>query len=369
MNKEEMISEKQCFYLITFELFGLLTLFLPSFLSRKLSQDAPVGLTIGFLFAAIFALLLSMFYRKYQNEFLSAKKKNSFLTDVLIFLFFIQTILLSIFALNITWEIVQMFLLPTLNRFLILIPFFAVSVFALEKGLVPRAKMAEFCGKIFIFVLGFIFIFSLKKIDLNQYEAIFISSPKRIAIGSYDVFIILETLIFSLFAVKFSKSKDKYGSTLRKSIIACYILTVLLLLVLMGTFGVDYIGQMEYPAIRLLRNLTKSSSFLSRLDVLMIWIWLVSLFYFFCGSMNYAHLLLKSVLEESSGKYMNYVLYVVIFALAWIFGNVSNSFYIYRNYMFYIGTPFTVVALLLAIVLPKKEKENELESVGPKSEE
>ena len=51
----EKISSKQLFYLLTLELFCLITLFLPEFLSNRLAQDAPVGLVLGFvLFCFVF---------------------------------------------------------------------------------------------------------------------------------------------------------------------------------------------------------------------------------------------------------------------------------------------------------------------------
>lgn len=363
MNKKEFISDKQCFYLVLFELFGVLTLFLPGLLSRKVSQDSPVSLTLGFAFCAIYAWILYLFKRKYHNELLQVTKKKSLFIELLVFLFFVQSVMLAVFALNITWEIVQMFLLPDFGRFIIMFVFFLVSVYALQNGIRSRAKMAELCGKIFFIIFIFIFIFSLKKIDLNQYEAIFISSPKQIVSGAYDVFVLLEIIVFSMFAIDFSQSEDKYPSILKKSIFASFVIALVFLLVLMGTFGVDYVGKMQYPAIRLLRNITNSSSFISRLDVLMIWIWLVSLFYFLCGSMNYANMLLESVLEGSSGKKMKYALYIVIFLVAMLFGNVTNSYYIYRNYMVYIGTPLTILSLIIALFLPVK-KEKDLESVG-----
>lgn len=132
-----------------------------------------------------------------------------------------------------------------------------------------------------------------------------------------------------------------------------------MLTVLMGTFGVDYIAVMDFPAIRLLRNLTQNGGFLSRMDVLMTGIWLFSLFFFASGGIQYSRLLLKSVMEESVSESLNIILIVVIFVVTIIFGNMQNSYYIYRSYMYYIGTP--AIVLTLIILLIKKNRGQKIE--------
>lgn len=348
----EKINEKQCVYLLILELFGIITLLLPGLLSRNLSQDAPVGLVIGFLMAAVFTCILYGFNKNYGNQFLTAKKKSNFLIESVSFMFFIQTLLLTALGLNMTGEIVQIFLLPELNKFLIILPFLGLCIYALSKNIASRARMALFFGRIFIFLFIFILFSSVGRIDMNQYEAIFIAPAKDILLGGYEVFIILESVIFSLFAVTVSNKKEHYKKTVKIGLIVNFVIAMFILIVLIGVFGVDYMGAVDYPAISVLKNLL-NSGFISRLDVSLIGIWIVSLFYFVCGGMNYCHMLLQSVLEENSGRYLNYVVYAVIFGIAWLFGNVKNSYYIYRFYMFYIGTPLTIVILLVLILLAK----------------
>ena len=121
MKNSDAVSENQLFYVVTIELFCLISLFLPGFLSGDLKQDSIIGLIVGFGFACIFAWLLSMFCARYGNVFLKADKKSGVIMDIFRFILFIQTILITVFVLNITWEIVQMFLLPDVNKTVILV--------------------------------------------------------------------------------------------------------------------------------------------------------------------------------------------------------------------------------------------------------
>ncbi len=353
----EKISSKQLFYLLTLELFCLITLFLPEFLSNRLAQDAPVGLVLGFVFACAFGFILILFWRKYSLSFLQNKGNGGIMMDAMVFLLFIQTVLITVFVLNITWEIVQMFLLPEVDRFVILIVFYLVCVFASSKKMEVRARMAEFCGRFFAVLFIILLAFSVKKIDLNQYETLFMNSPVKLISGGYEVFLLFESLIFSLFAATFLNKKTDYSNALKKSLLCSVLFGLAMLLVLMGSFGVNYIGVMDYPAIRLLRNITKGGGFLSRMDVLMIGVWLFSLFFFVSGGLQYAGMLLSSVLDDNTKKSVNIVLFTVIFLIAWIFGNMQNSYYIYRNYMYFIGTPLILVVLI--ILLLKKSKDTQ----------
>lgn len=56
MKNSDVVSENQLFYVVTIELFCLISLFLPGFLSGDLKQDSIIGLIVGFGFACIFAL-------------------------------------------------------------------------------------------------------------------------------------------------------------------------------------------------------------------------------------------------------------------------------------------------------------------------
>ena len=66
-------------------------------------------------------------------------------------------------------------------------------------------------------------------------------------------------------------------------------------------------------------------------------------------------MLLASVLEGDTKKPVNMVLFTAVFLIAWIFGNMQNSYYIYRNYMYYIGTPLIIVVMLFLIVVKGKK--------------
>lgn len=353
MKNSDAVSENQLFYVVTIELFCLISLFLPGFLSGDLKQDSIIGLIVGFGFACIFAWLLSMFCARYGNVFLKADKKSGVIMDIFRFILFIQTILITVFVLNITWEIVQMFLLPDVNKTVILVSFYMVCIFASLKDISVRARAAEFCGRFFALLLVILLILSLRKIDLNQYEMLLLQPVGKIINGGYEVFLLFESIVFSLFAAS-ALNKKSYAKAVKKSLYFSIIFGIIMLTVLMGTFGVDYIAVMDFPAIRLLRNLTQNGGFLSRMDVLMTGIWLFSLFFFASGGIQYSRLLLKSVMEESASESLNIVLIVVIFVVTIIFGNMQNSYYIYRSYMYYIGTP--AIVLTLIILLIKKDR-------------
>lgn len=345
-----VITSRQLFYLTTLELFSVLSLFLPELLSATLAQDAPVGLCLGLVLGLVFALLLGLFFRKNGELLAGDGSREPLCISALRFLFLIQCLLSTVFVLNVTGELVQTFLLPRVSGLIIRAAFFLVCVWAALGELEVRGRMAEFWGRFFALLFVGLLLASLGKVDLNQYEALFLQKGERILQGGYDVFLLLEMVIFSLFCGLRLEKRQEYGRVLRKSLWVTGACSLLTLLVLMGTFGVNYLGVMDFPVVRLLRNLTRGGGFLSRMDVLMTGIWIISLFFFVSGGLQYGGELLATLVGQPGRRPAKLTFCGLVFLAALLFGDRRSSYFLYRSYMFYWGTPVLVALLLLSLI-------------------
>lgn len=351
MLKEQngQITASQMSSLLALELFGLVTLFLPDLLSRQLAQDSLAGLALGVFFGVIYILYAVWFQKHTKGRLWMRDGKRNIFEEGLIIVWFMQCVLLAIFTLNMAVELAQDFLLAESERFTILFTFYLVSIYGAYKGVECRGRMAEWIAIIFWVILALFLLLSIRNVDFNQYESLFLHAPQKIMRGGYDTFILFESVSFGIFAAVSLNRKECFGKAMKRGFAIASVFSFLTLLSLMGTFGGRYLAKMEWPVIRLLRSVVKKGHFFSRMDILLIAIWLVSLFFLVSGALLYGSNLLETALDSRREIYLKPVLFLIIFLLAWLFENAMNSYYVYRNYMFYIGTPLIIILMFCAV--------------------
>lgn len=125
-----------------------------------------------------------------------------------------------------------------------------------------------------------------------------------------------------------------------------------LYLVLEGIFGVPALAGMDYPAVTLMSTVKISGGFLKRTDAFMFGVWFFTLYALlnscvFYGS-SIAEKLWKPIRKMPKGKNYMWIFYgsvaVAASVAAICFYRSRAVFDWYERFLWYVGTPFLVLA-------------------------
>ena len=182
--------------------------------------------------------------------------------------------------------------------------------------------------------------------------------------GGYLVFMMETPLFFGAFFRKYLPSGEK-----KKGIFSCMLPALLLsgafllveYVVLLGNFGGKSLASMSYPAVTLMNTVQFSGSFVKRLDALMLGVWFFTLFALLNLFLFHGAEFLKALTEPQEEKKKEKRLYLVTVlvmaaVLALIFAYLPKTREWFYGYIWYVGTPLTVLIPVILGIWKGRQK-------------
>lgn len=355
--QNERISTRQFGRLLTLELFGVTTVLLPAILCQIVGRDGVTALIGGVILTMLYGCVLKII-AKHAGRSLqqTLKQHNRIYYEVFLFVMIIQMVLMGVWALTLVSEMSRDILLAQTDVRVIIITFGIVSLIGACKGMECRGRMAEVLYLFLLIPFLVLLVLAARQVDTGRFEPLFSRQASTIALGSYEVFIVFQGVTLGFFALPYLKNQKEFSKGVRKSVLLNGAFCLLLLIVAVGIFGIKGSASQKWLAVNLMTTPEFPGGFVERLDVLMVTIWIVALFFFVSGTMFYGGKMLGRLFNMKQERTGLIALGTIIIAGAVLAGDKNISYYIYMNYMKYIGVPLLLFVLLLVWwrIHPKK---------------
>lgn len=359
-SENNKISGRQTFRLLTYDLLGLSTLLVPTVLGRTVARDGIFAIAIGVGAAWLYLKVLKSLvpgmggsYAQYLEQRLG--KAGGVLTETGYLVYFV---LLAGYTAYLFADVVLQELLREESFYLVLFILLLLAAYGLWGGIEGRARIYEM---LFWFLLIPLFLMLFSAIDgvqTDYWTPVFSTGFAGIAEGSYYVFLCLSVIFLSLFLGEYVEKKESIFRAASGALLLVGGIHAVLYLILLGSFGADALGTMDYPAVTLMSTVQITGGFLKRTDAFMFGIWFFTLYALLNSCCFYGSSLLSGILggvmpkteEKARKRWAMAAVLAAVFAVSCCFYKSRACFVWYEWFLWHIATPFVVVIpLLLAI--------------------
>lgn len=364
-SENNKISGRQTFRLLTYDLLGLSTLLVPTVLGRTASRDGIFAIVIGVAAAFLYLKVLKSLATKVNGSYVQyleqrLGKAGGSLIETGYLLYFV---LLAGYTAYLFVDVVLQELLREESFYLVLIILLLLTAYGLWGGIEGRARIYEM---LFWFLLIPLFLMLFSAIDgvqTDYWTPVFFTDFAGIAEGSYYVFLCLSVIFLSLFLGEYVKKKENLFRAASGALLLVGAIHAVLYMILLGSFGAEALGTMDYPAVTLMSTVQITGGFLKRTDAFMFGIWFFTLYALLNSCCFYGSSLLfglsGSVMPGAEEKVRKRtamaVVLVAVFAVSCCFYMSRACFVRYEWFLWHIATPFVVIVPLL-LALGRREK-------------
>lgn len=359
-SENNKISGRQTFRLLTYDLLGLSTLLVPTVLGRTAARDGIFAIAIGVGAAWLYLKVLKSLvpgmggsYAQYLEQRLG--KAGGALTEAGYLLYFV---LLAGYTAYLFADVVLQELLREESFYLVLLILLLLTAYGLWGGIEGRARIYEMLFW-FLLIPLFLMLFSaLDGVQTDYWTPVFSADFAGIAEGSYYVFLCLSVIFLSLFLGEYVEKKENIFRAASGALLLVGGIHAVLYLILLGSFGADALGTMDYPAVTLMSTVQITGGFLKRTDAFMFGIWFFTLYALLNSCCFYGSSLLSGILggvmpkteEKARKRWAMAAVLAAVFVVSCCFYKSRACFVWYEWFLWHIATPFVVIIpLLLAI--------------------
>lgn len=359
-SENNRISERQAFRLLTYDLLGLSTLLVPTVLGNLAGRDGIFCIAIGVSAGILYLRLLGILVDDCATSFpiYLEQKLGKVLGRVIQVGFFLYLLLLAGYTSYLFADVVLKSLLREESFYLILVMILLLVLYGLWGGFEGRARVYEILFWILLIPLFGMMFFALDEIRTDYWSPIFVSGAENILAGSYYVFLCMAIIFMVLFLGNYMKKKERLLVVGRRALVFVGSVHAVLYLILLGIFGANALGSMQYPAVTMMSTVRISGGFFKRMDSFMFAVWFFTLYELLASCIFYSENVLVQILEKCLKKYKekkrHHGLFVVVVVLV---GIIAYCFYkerawmeYYKWFLWHIGTPFVVFVPIVLVI-------------------
>ena len=354
-SKNNKISGRQIFRLLTYDLLGVGTLLLPAALAKTSGRNGMLSIGIGIFTGIAFTLLLG-------RVIASMQEGESYLTylqrcfgkiggKILLFVYFIYYLFLGGYCTYIFGHLIITELLKEQSFYWICAGILLLAVYGIFQGIEGRARVYEILFWFLMIPLFLMLFFSAEDVEVPRLFPLFTEGTQNgLLQGIYMSFGIFSLSGFSLFLVPSAVNKKHIQKACTMAVLFCGVVLLVLYGILQGIFGVNSMQTLEYPAVTLMSMIQIPGGFLQRQDALMVAIWFYTVFALLSSSMFYASETIKELLLKNKGKVGIFLSGAALFGISvWCYRSQTFADRLLESF-FMVATPFVVGIPILAQV-------------------
>lgn len=350
-SKNNKISKRQVFRLLSYDLLGVGTLLLPSALAEVSGRNGLASLLAGLLAGLVFAVLLGgVIESMKEGETYPGYLKRSFgslfgvVFSVVYILYYLALGGVSAYVFG---NLIVSELLKEQSFYWICAGVILLACYGISQGIEGRARVYEILFWFLIIPLFLMLFLASKDVQVERLFPLFGRGEGNFYTGCLYSFAIFSLCGFMLFIAPFAKDKSKIASASLMALLFCGVVLLVIYAILQGIFGVASMAGQEYPAVTLMSMVQIPGGFLERQDAIMVGIWFFTVFALISSTMFY-------VSENIAGLYGGKKRGVSIFLAAVLFFGIAVGCYRSKEFMdkllwvfLYYGTPVIVAIPLL----------------------
>lgn len=410
------ISGRQAFRLLVYDLLGLGTLLIPTVLAGVAGRDGIFCIILGTFAGLLYLRLLATVMRGMKIPFPQyLEERFGIVVGKIVqagYLFYF--VLLAGYTAWLFSSLVLSHLLRQESFWLVLAVVILLTAYGIWNGIEGRARVYELLFWAVLLPLFLMLFAAVDEIDVDYWTPVFITGAGGFLSGTYYVFICFSLIFLVLFLGEFMAKSEVLVRAGQSAMIFAGTVHAGLYLILLGIFGAQALGEMEFPAVMMMSTVKISTGFLKRLDALMFGIWFFTLYAILSSSVFYGGIMLRQLLgmgrssfwgklvcggekrqtEAGSGavplekngkkeskslkvngkavtklvqpeRMASIVVIVLAFVVAGVLYRNEETLDFYEWFLWYVGTPFLLlVPLLLAALILLETKKKKMDGTS-----
>lgn len=361
-SKNGQISMRQTFRLFTYDLIGISTLLLPTFLAKEAGTDGFFCILLGSFLGILYISLLGWCIQRMEGDVLGYLKQEigGFFQKLILLFFLVHSVLLAGYCAYTFSVLMLKSLIREESFWLILALVLVIAGYGIIGGIEGRARIYEVVFWFVLIPLVIMLICALPEVDTDRWMPIADSSLMALADGSYLTFLFSTTVFWMLFFPRFISAKNQgkaLVSCVKKAFILSAAVLAALYLILLGAFGHRALATMEFPAVTLMSMVQITGGFLKRTDAFMLGIWFFTLFAFLNTNLFYGSKMLKEIVDKEGNKRYMICLLVLTFLVSAVFYLFQGAEDLFYQYFRFIGVPLLVILPIIFGIRGKGKKD------------
>lgn len=350
-SKNNKISKRQVFRLLSYDLLGVGTLLLPSALAEVSGRNGLVSLLTGLLTGLVFAVLLGgVIESMKEGETYPGFLKRSFgsffgvACSVVYSLYYLALGGVSAYVFG---NLIVSELLKEQSFYWICAGIILLACYGISQGIEGRARVYELLFWFLMIPLFLMLFLAAKDVQVERLFPLFGTGEGNFYTSCLYSFAVFSLCGFMLFIVPFAKEKSQIAPASLLALLFCGAVLLVIYGILQGIFGIASMAGQEYPAVTLMSMVQIPGGFLERQDAIMVGIWFFTVFALISSTMFY-------VSENIAGLYGGKKRGVSISLAAALFFGIAVGCYRSKDFMdkllwifLYCGTPVIVAIPLL----------------------
>lgn len=373
-SKNNRISGRQTFRLLTYDLLGLSTLLVPTVLGKVAGRDGIFCIAIGVAAGLLYLKLLGSLVEDMETSFplYLEQKLGKIFGSAAEAGYLGYLVLLAGYTAYLFADVVLTSLLREESFYLVLVIILVLAAYGLWGGIEGRARIYEMLFWFIMIPLFLMLFFALDEIQVDYWTPVFTTDWAGVLEGSYYVFLCLALVFLVLFLGGYVEKKKGMLKAGKKALLFVGGIHGGLYLILLGIFGAKALGTMDYPAVTLMSTVKISGGFFKRTDAFMFAVWFFTLFALLNSCVFYSGNLLTHLTRRINGnmeqqkkeRIASVAVLTAVLAIACCFYKNRAQMELYKWFLWHIGTPFLIlVPVLLAVCRFFSEKKRKGKAV------
>lgn len=355
------ISGRQTARLLLFDMLGYSALLIPAELARTAGRSGVFSIIFGVLAGFIYLRLLKKLICRMDGSYSECLRKcfGSIGGNLVKAGYSIYFLLLAGRVAAILGELVVSELLEKQFRVIIFL-IMVLVYYGVSGGIEGRARIYEILFWILLIPLFVMMLFALPGVDTDYWLPVMLENTFTILQGSYRVFLCISVLFLVPFVSEYVKEKEQVYDSAKRALMWTGGILAALYLILLGLFGKNALGTLDYPVVTMMSRIQITGGFLKRTDTFMFGIWFFTLYALLNSMVFFAEKLWSHGKGQRNVWLLGEIL--VVYLLANTFYYSEGFKMLCEKFFYYVGTPFIVIVPVLLCFLLSGCASTELEN-------
>lgn len=354
-SKNNKISKRQMFRLLTYDFLGVGTLLLPSVLCKTSGTATlfPVlaATVAGLLLALLYGWVIASMQEGESYPDYLRRCFGKWIGGLILAGYVLYNLGLGGYTTYLFGHLIVSNLLKEESFYAITAGILLLAVYSIRSGIEGRARVYEILFWILVLPLVGMLLLAVRDVEPARLFPLIPEQAGGVLQGSVLAASLFSIGSLSLFLVPYAKEKRIIGQACSMAVLFVGLFLLLTQCILQGIFGVKMLAEMRYPVIVLMSMVKIPGGFLQRQDALMVAVWFFTVFALLNSNLFYAADNLGCLFGTHKSKWTKWVIGITALIL------FATASFCYRSEIFMqlllrvflqAAVPFSIIVPFLA---------------------
>ncbi|MDK2917786.1 MAG: spore germination protein [Candidatus Petromonas sp.] len=364
MNRNnDRITSDQLFSVLVTLIIGIGILSLPRNLADKAGPDSLIVMVAGAIVFGVIALIILKLITKFPNKTIieiGSSITSKPIGTIIGFIYLFYLVVLIILEIRAFGEISKNFLLLATPIEVIMITFLLASVYTVRSGIETIARMSVLILPLSIIPAIFTMFFVMGELDPSYFLPFFHTPPLKLIKAIPEVAFSFLGFEFILFLGFFVKDFDKIKRVSMWSLGTVSVIYFITVFITIARFGIAETKSLIWPVVTLFKTVEIPGTIFENVEVVIMSIWLLSIFMTVVITHFGAVFLLSRLLKSREHNYLALPIIPVVYLISLIPENVAQVYDFLGLFSNFFGSISAVIipSFLLAISYFKRKSKH-----------